>query len=220
MTMRFKTLVRPLYAPILRRARRRAALRAERRRIREAVDQARQRGDPVKVILGAGDKAQVAWVATDIPAFNVLQAGHWQGLFPPRSINRLLAEHVFEHLTTEQFCRFLDIARNYLTADGRIRIAVPDGNHPDPEYIERVRPGGRGIGADDHQVLFTCRLFTELLDQCGYHYAFLEAFDEAGAFHKQPWSAGDGFVSRSADHDRRNADGELRYTSIIVDCWL
>jgi predicted SAM-dependent methyltransferase len=31
------------------------------------------------------------------------------------------------------------------------------------------------------------------------------------------WEAADGHIRRSARHDRRNADGMLRYTSLIVD---
>ena len=130
------------------------------------------------------------------------------------------AEHVFEHLTTEQFGDFLANARLYLAPTGRIRIAVPDGNHADPAYIDRVRPGGAGVGADDHKVLYTCGLVAELLGKGGYQFELLEYFDEAGTFHKRPWNAADGFVSRSAEHDRRNADGALNYTSLIFDCWL
>ncbi len=217
--LRFKALFRPIYAPIVRRARWRAATLAERRRIRSEVERARRQGQPIRIILGAGDRAQAGWIATDIPAFDACDAGHWRALFPPRSIQRLLAEHVFEHLTAEQFCDFLTIASDYLTPDGRIRIAVPDGNHPDAAYIERVRPGGTGIGADDHKILYTRRLASELMGRCGYDAVFLESFDEAGRFQQRAWSAIDGYISRSAENDRRNTDGELNYTSLIFDCW-
>ena len=37
---------------------------------------------------------------------------------------------------------------------GNFRIAVPDGFHTDPSYIENVKPGGTGEGSEDHKNLF------------------------------------------------------------------
>ncbi len=217
---KLKPIFRPIYAPPLRLYRRRAARRAEQRRIRAQVRQVQQAGDAVKLIIGAGQTRYAGWIPTDMPAFDVIKAEHWRQLFPPQSIDRLLAEHVFEHLTTAQFSDFLRLARRYLKPTGRIRIAVPDGFHPAADYIERVRPGGIGESAQDHKTLYTCALIGDLLRAGGYHYQLLEYFDAAGAFQWQPWDAADGFINRSAEHDRRNADGNLNYTSLIVDCWL
>ncbi len=216
---RVKLIFRPLYAPFVRLMRNHAAVAAERRRIRQAVAQALANDAPLKVIVGAGDKHQRGWINSDLPAFDVLEARHWRSLFPPHSIERLLAEHVFEHLSAAQFAQFLQLAPRYLAPGARIRIAVPDGNHPDQDYIERVRPGGSGIGAHDHKLLYTKSLARQLLEAAGYRYEFLEYFDEAGLFHQRQWQAADGFVSRSAAHDRRNAGGKLNYTSLIFDCW-
>jgi len=52
-------------------------------------------------------------------------------------------------------------AFDFLRIGGTLRIAVPDGCHPDPNYIEHVRPGGTGAGADDHQFLYTYKTITE-----------------------------------------------------------
>ena len=218
--MPLKRLLQPVYAPPLRRIRIWSATRAEQRRIRAEVTLSRGQGRPVKIIIGAGQTTYPGWIATDIPAFDIRRAEHWRRLFPRAGIDRMLAEHVFEHLTAAQFNDFLDTARDYLSADGRIRIAVPDGNHPSSDYINRVRPGGSGAGADDHKMLYTREIIGGLLAAQGYAFALLESFDAQGAFHSQPWSADDGFVSRSAAHDERNRDGILRYTSLLVDCWL
>jgi len=215
-----KRLLRTFYAPPLRRVRLWAGNRAEQRRIRAEVMLARQQGRPVKIIIGAGQTRYPGWIATDIPAFDIRRAQHWRRLFAPAGIDRMLAEHVFEHLTAAQLSDFLATARNYLTADGRIRIAAPDGNHPSSDYINSVRPGGSGAGADDHKMLYTQEIICQLMAAQGYEFAALEYFDAKGAFHSQPWSAEDGFVSRSAAHDERNSDGVLRYTSLLVDCWL
>lgn len=218
--MPVKRFLRPIYAPPLRRVRLWTSNRAEQRRIRAEVMFARGQGGPVKIIIGAGQTRYPGWIATDIPAFDIRREGHWRRLFPPAGIDRMLAEHVFEHLTAAQLSDFLTTARDYLTADGRIRIAVPDGNHPSSDYIESVRPGGSGAGADDHKMLYTHAIISQLMATQGYDFALLEYFDAEGAFHSQPWSADDGFVSRSAAHDERNSDGVLRYTSLLVDCWL
>ncbi|MCY4146782.1 MAG: hypothetical protein OXE95_01055 [Chloroflexi bacterium] len=218
--MLFKRILQPVYAPPLRRLRLWAGNRAEQRRIRAEVLLARGQGRAVKVIIGAGKTRYPGWIATDIPAFDISREEHWRRLFPPAGIDRMLAEHVFEHLTAAQFSDFLATARDFLAASGRIRIAVPDGNHPSPDYINRVRPGGSGAGADDHKMLYTQEVISQLLESQGYEFTVLEAFEAGGAFHSQPWSADDGFVSRSAAHDERNQDGVLRYTSLLVDCWL
>lgn len=218
--MPLKRLLQPVYAPPLRRVRRWAAYRAEQSRIRAEVVNARAQGCPVKIIIGAGQTRYSGWIATDIPAFDISRQSHWRRLFPKAGIDRLLAEHVFEHLTAAQFSSFLASARDFLAADGRIRIAVPDGNHPSPDYIDSVRPGGSGAGADDHKMLYTQAIISQLIAAQGYEFALLEAFDATGAFHSQAWSADDGFVSRSSAHDERNQDGVLRYTSLLVDCWL
>ena len=215
-----KKIFRPIYAPLFRRYRRRADILSDQRRIREAVSSGLESGRPIRIILGAGKTRYEGWIPTDIPAFDVLVSRHWQLLFPPESIDRMLAEHVFEHLTTAQFGDFLEFAKSHLSQAGRIRIAVPDGHHPDSSYIARVRPGGSGEGADDHKVLYTFELIGGLLSENGYQYQLLEHFDAAGQFNRHEWSAEDGFISRSAEHDRRNGGGQLNYTSLIVDCWL
>ena len=214
-----KPILRPLYAPFVRYYRRQAHLKREQQTIRAQVEQARQAGQTVKVILGAGATRYDSWIATDIPTFDILKHEHWARLFQPNSIERILAEHVIEHLTIDQFQDFLRIARIYLASSGRIRIAVPDGCHPDPDYIARVRPGGTGGGADDHKALYTSELMREILTAQGYDCQLLEYHDAAGEFHQRDWHPEDGFVRRSAGHDPRNANGRLAYTSLMVDCW-
>jgi len=211
--------MRPIYAPLLRALRRRQQLARDQGRVRDEVRRALQSGSPVKIIIGAGQTQFEGWIATDMPAFDVRNSDHWRALFPPASIDRMLAEHVFEHLSTAELARFLHTAADYLSPGGRVRIAVPDGFHPNAEYIQNVQPGGIGVGASDHKVLYTCDLLGGLMREQGYQFELLEYFDAEGQFHQVEWSADDGFVGRSAEHDARNAGGQLHYTSLIVDCW-
>lgn len=212
----FKRRLIPILTPILRWRR----VQHGRAQIQQQVTEKLAQGEAVKVVLGAGVTQFDGWIKTDLPYFDVLNASHWRQLFPPNAIHRLLAEHVFEHLTTEQFARFLHLAKPYLADKGRIRIAVPDGNHPDTVYIDRVRPNGTGEGADDHKVLYTYELITPILENAGYDYQLVEYFDTAGEFHQIAWDTDDGMIARSADYDARNQAKPLTYTSLIVDCWV
>jgi len=215
-----KQILRPIYAPLVTKYRNQQRLQQQQDKIRLHITQTIEAGQPVNVLIGAGETDYDGWIPTDIPAFDILKHTHWADLFQPNIIYRMLAEHVFEHLTVEQLQDFLRIARIYLAPEGRIRIAVPDGYHPDPSYIEHVRPGGIGVGADDHKVLYTCDLITDILTAQGYDYQLLEYFDADGKFHKVNWDVKDGYIKRSADHDKRNKEGQLVYTSLIVDCWV
>lgn len=215
-----KRLLRPIYAPPLRKLRNRAAMKKQQAHIRAQVAACASANTPLKIIIGAGNTRYPGWIATDIPALHVLKEAHWALLFQPASIHNMLAEHVFEHMTAAELSQFLRLARRYLAQGGRIRLAVPDGLHPDATYIDHVRPGGIGEGADDHKTLYTHDMMAKVLRACGYEFQLLEYFDAAGEFHQAPWQAHDGFISRSAGHDKRNQAGQLRYTSLIVDCWI
>ena len=158
-------------------------------------------------------------MSTDLPVLDALNPAHWRRIFPPRSIDRILAEHVVEHWTEVEFRKFLGILPPFLSEDASLRIAVPDGFHPDPNYIDFVKPGGSGSGADDHRVLYNHITMTDSLCKEEYDYELLEYFDEVGHFHRSPWKASDGIITRSADHDHRNKTRALSYTSLIVDAW-
>jgi predicted SAM-dependent methyltransferase len=213
-----RSVARPFYRRYLsyRRAQR---IRQQQRAWQREIAAQRTNGQPVRLVIGSGGIPQPGWITTDLPNLDVLKADHWRRIFGPYQADRLLAEHVFEHLTTEQFSAFLNIARPFIAPDGLIRIAVPDGNHPDPDYIACVRPGGTGRGADDHKMLYTCDLMISLLAASHYDYRLLEYFDPDGEFHRQAWETTNGMISRSAEHDHRNQAKPLSYTSLIVDCW-
>lgn len=194
--------------------------------LRAEVLKLQTRRAPLKLVVGAGSPEPrmgeagtpyEGWLLTDVDALDALRREEWAALFQPSSIQNILAEHVMEHLTEEQFLEFLGVIRDFLAPGARVRIAVPDGFHPDPAYIEQVRPGGIGPGADDHKVLYTYSRMAELLADTGWAYDFLEYFDERGEFHLKPWDKADGIIRRSALNDPRNKERPQSYTSLIVD---
>ncbi len=171
----------------------------------------------VRVVLGAGGTYLDGWLHTDINTLNVLAEADWRRYFQPNSLQALLAEHVWEHLTLTEAKLALRLAFRYLRPGGYIRIAVPDGNHTDPNYIDYVRPEGMGFGAKDHKVLYTYQSISQLLLGAGFQVELLEFFDEYGRFQAKEWDTESGMIERSIRFDSRNTDGLPHYTSLIVD---
>jgi predicted SAM-dependent methyltransferase len=128
-----------------------------------------------------------------------------------------MAEHVWEHLTDDHTAKANKNCYDFLETGGTLRIAVPDGNHPDKDYIEWVRVGGSGDGADDHKILYTYDVMKQRLEKVGFTVQLLEYWDESGQFHYTDWTDDNGLIRRSRRYDERNAGGQLKYTSLIVD---
>jgi predicted SAM-dependent methyltransferase len=182
--------------------------------LRETI---RASGGRPKVIIGAGETTLVGWVATDLPLVDIADLKSLKSWFRTGSVQVFLAEHVWEHLVPEQAQAAAVNCYRLLMPGGHLRIAVPDGLHPDPKYIDQVKPGGTGSGSGDHKVLYTYRTLVNLLEAAGFAVCLLEWFDEEGQFHFRDWDPNDGFVFRSTHYDTRNADDATAYTSIIAD---
>ena len=171
----------------------------------------------LKVSVGAGSIQIPGWLNTDIDTLDILKQRDWKRQFKHNTIDVVLAEHVWEHLTPEDGLLAAKNCFEFLKPGGHLRLAVPDGFHPRPEYIEAVKPGGTGDGAMDHKILYDHESMAEMLGQAGFEPRLLEYFDRDGAFHQSAWDADLGPILRSADSDPRNKDAELSYTSLIVD---
>jgi predicted SAM-dependent methyltransferase len=171
----------------------------------------------VKVILGAGGTTQEGWISTDRPELDLTDPGSFSRYFGDRKADAFMAEHVWEHLDAAQGLKAAELCLAFLVPHGRLRIAVPDGLLPEASYIEWVRPGGNGPGADDHKMLFDHVSLRTLLTMAGFsRVMLLEWWDETGSFHHKPWDAAQGKIRRSLEHDARN-QAKISYTSLIVD---
>jgi predicted SAM-dependent methyltransferase len=73
------------------------------------------------------------------------------------------------------------------------------------------------MGSDDHKVLYTYQTLGALFASCGFTVNLIEYFDEQGQFHFRDWHPREGMIHRSSRYDERNRDGELHYTSLILD---
>ena len=174
---------------------------------------------PLRLVIGAGGISDPGWIETDIEYLDLLNPRDWEACFRRASIDAILAEHVWEHLTIEDGLAAGRRCFEYLRPGGYLRVAVPDGLHPDPSYIAYVRPGGTGPGAADHKVLYDHGMFADLFQRAGFRVELLEYFDTSGTFRGRDWNPEDGKIVRSSRFDDRNRDGRLNYTSIILDAW-
>lgn len=172
------------------------------------------RGAEARIVIGSGGTGQSGWIATDRDTLDLLNRDDWRILRYP--IRAAVAEHVWEHLTVEDGQYAAETCHMYLAPGGWLRVAVPDGNHPNPEYIDSVRPGGTGCGSDDHRVLYDVDSLSSILESVGFSVTPLEYW-RGGRFHATDWDAEDGMIHRSIRFDPRNRDGQPNYTSLIVD---
>lgn len=170
-----------------------------------------------RISVGSAGIVEPGWVPTDLPVLDVLQESDWLAICEPESLDAILSEHMWEHLTKDDGEIAAKNCYRYLKRGGYLRVAVPDGFHPSSAYREHVRPGGIGPGADDHKVLYDYRSLKDVLVSAGFKISLLEYFDEKGNFRFHPWNSEDGHVLRSSRYDRRNAGGTLNYTSLIID---
>jgi predicted SAM-dependent methyltransferase len=99
----------------------------------------------------------------------------------------------------------------YLKAGGRLRIAVPDANHPDPAYLKMVLPP-----ADDHRSTWTVESLSALLVSCGFRVEPLEYYSANHELTALPVAPLQGPVSRSIQ--RKDIVPLISgYSSLIVD---
>lgn len=175
------------------------------------------RKSPKKIVVGAGGTQFQGWISTEQEILNLVVESDWASYFVEGSVDTVLAEHVWEHLTLDESRIAASQCFRFLKPGGYLRVAVPDGYHPDASYIDAVRPGGNGPGADDHKTLYTYESLRSLFIDVGFDVVLLEYFDERGKFHYSEWNCADGFIERSKRFDSRNVNGTLTYTSIILD---
>ena len=148
---------------------------------------------------------------------DVTNESDFKKLLGTRKIHNVLAEHVFEHLSTDDISKAAENLFKFTSDKSNIRIAVPDGFHKSNTYIDQVRPGGIGIGANDHKNLFDYKSLSEIFNNHGFKSNLIEYWDEEGNFHSYYIDDDKGFIKRCYKNDPRNRDGNPNYTSLIID---
>lgn len=185
------------------------------------MESSNRKSDEIKLVIGAGEyNNNPGWIHTQEEELDVLDESSWQNRFAIHSINAILAEHVWEHLTYEEGVTAAKLCHHYLKPLGYIRCAVPDGYFPDESYQQIVQVGGPGPKnhpAESHKIVHTYQSIISLFEEAGYEVKLLEYCDENGKFHQQDWDGEDGVIFRSKKYDPRNQGDELVFPSLIID---
>jgi predicted SAM-dependent methyltransferase len=176
-----------------------------------------KRNHSLYVVVGAAGIHDTGWIDTEIGYLNIIREKHWKRVFKENSIDALLAEHVWEHLTLEEGFLAARYCYKYLKPGGYVRAAVPDGFHPNPKYIDYVKDLATDNGDQGHKILFNYITFSHLFEAVGFKVRLLEYFDSNHSFHFEDWSPAKGLIRRSKRFDSRNSGSQLNYTSIILD---
>lgn len=171
----------------------------------------------IKVIVGAGKTKIKGWFSTEEYFFNIVNPLDYEKFFKKKKIDFLLAEHVLEHIDQELLNITISNFFKYSNQNCNIRIAVPDGFHPDINYINYVKPGGGGAGAKEHKSLFNYKTLMSLFSEKGFVPDLIEYWDDKAKFHSKYKNDEKGIVYRSFINDERNIDNKLSYTSLIID---
>ena len=204
------------------------AIRRTRRKVRQAFtrrfgpEQFRQAflATPTpRLVIGAARRFDPDWIPSEQCYLDLLKPEQWTSFMAPSSVDAMLAEHVWEHLTPAEGLAAARVCYHHLKPGGYLRLAVPDGYNPDPVYHEWVRVGGEGQGqrGNGHKVLYTYHTITDLLEQAGFQIKLYEYFTEAGDFRYHHWDRAGGTIRRSLRYDPRNQHGQLGFTSIVLD---
>lgn len=144
----------------------------------------------------------------------------WEKIFSINSLEAILAEHVWEHLTYEEGVEAAKICFDFLKPGGYLRCAVPDGFFSDEDYQKAVQIGGPGPKdhpAASHKTVHNYKTITSMFGEAGFHVSLLEYCDENGQFHFHDWDENQGYIYRSKRFDHRNQNGKLCFVSLIVD---
>ncbi|MBL0387439.1 SAM-dependent methyltransferase [Tumebacillus sp. ITR2] len=174
-----------------------------------------------KVVVGAGMyRNNPSWEYTQEEELSLLRREDWDARFEAGSLDAILAEHVWEHLTYEEAVEAAVLCREFLRDGGHIRCAVPDCNFPNEEYRQMCQVGGPGDlnhPAASHKMFYSYETLSQMFEAAGFEVRLLEYCDEQGVFHENDWEPADGVIYRSRRYDHRNQDGVLRVVSLIVD---
>ena len=174
----------------------------------------------IRVIVGAGNSSYNGWISTQENELNLLDKNSFKNKFDEQSIDAILAEHVWEHMTEEEGLIAAKHCFEYIKPGGYIRCAVPDVNFKNEWYQNMVQVGGPGPidhPAYTHKIVYDYKKFKQIFEKVGFIVELLEYCDDNGIFHYTYWNETDGKIGRSYRYDTRNKINELKMVSIIID---
>ena len=174
---------------------------------------------PIRIIIGASSTRESGWISTEQDIFDLTDPRTIRKFLRNSKVDAYLLEHVLEHLSIDDSQLALTLLANTLNTNGYIRIAVPDGNHPDDDYLHYV-----GIdGPDDHKFLWRVSDFERIAAELGLKLTVLEFCDETGFRRRVQQLDNRGLITRrflNLNSDHTNWESSHGPSSLIVDLSL
>ena len=176
------------------------------------------------LILGSAETYQINWYSTNEQWLDITNNLHWKRLFKNKQkVEKMVAEHVFEHLTIDELNKALKLIHFYLKEKGRIRIAVPDGNNPNEDYLNHVKINGIGADAADHKQLFNFNSLQSVLIKHKFEPFILEGYLDNKLICND-FADKDGYIIRTRKRNKLNIiDSGWNFpdsnTSLIIDAF-
>ncbi|AAQ00361.1 MULTISPECIES: hypothetical protein [Prochlorococcus] len=177
----------------------------------------------VNLILGAALTSQEGWYSTNENWLDISKTEHWQRIFSGRPrVSHAVAEHVFEHLSVSEMRKALRLIYQHLCNGGSLRIAVPDGNHPDETYRKHTGINGIGADASDHKQFISYEFLKKELEDVGFTCELKEGYTSEGQLIRSNISRNYGLIMRTRDSinyktEKLGWDFIDSNTSLIVD---
>lgn len=170
------------------------------------------------------------WLSLQQADLDITRAGDWMKVIGGvGKVDAILTEHTLEHLTYNEAAAAVWNFWRYLKPGGHVRVAVPDGLSPHPNYQGWVAPGSRGerwlqqfraVNEPAHKTLWNFEKLASLFRRFAFRVRLLEWFDYEGLFHREPYRLQDGYIRRrhgSAWSNVLSVVVGAPYTSLILD---
>ena len=179
----------------------------------------------VDLILGAALTKQNGWFSTNEEWLDISKKKDWERLFlNNQRLRKVLAEHVFEHLSLDEMRKALKLIFRHMVSGGSIRIAVPDGNNPNKEYRRHCGINGIGADASDHKQFITFEVLKDELEKVGFKVFLIEGYKHNQQLISKKFNDQNGKIIRSRNNqfsliNKNGWEFKDSKTSLIVDCY-
>jgi len=173
--------------------------------------------DRIRLAIGSESHCSEDWIPAEIDQIDLVNPASWSSFFQKSSLDAILAEHVWEHLSEQDGKTAARNCFQFLRPGGYLRVAVPDGFHPSQQRRTLQRLGGSELGTGGCATLYNHYSFADAFLAVGFQVQLIEFFDQEGVFHSNHWDVSKGLVKRTLLFDERNIAQPFAYTSLVLD---
>ena len=103
--------------------------------------------DRIRLAIGAESHCGENWIPAASDQIDLVNPGSWGSFFQKSSVDAILAERVWEHLSEQDSRAAAQNCFQFLRPGGYLRVAVPDGFHPSQQRKALQGGAGSEVGA-------------------------------------------------------------------------